>query len=50
MPKRVVYVLPTPEEDDMDNIDVLMTNDTESSVPLLLRSWSFRDKIDKFYI
>jgi len=47
--KRVLIVKPTPFEDDMDNIDVLMTNDTESSISFLLRSWSFRDKIDKFY-
>lgn len=47
--RRVLIVKPTPFEDDMDKIDVLMTDDTENSIPFLLRSWSFRDKIDKFY-
>jgi hypothetical protein len=47
--RRVLIVTPTREEKNMDKIDVLMTNDTESSAPFILRSWSFRDKIDKFY-
>lgn len=46
---RVLVVKPTPEENDMDNIDLLMTNDTKREAPFLLHSWSFRDKIDQFY-
>jgi hypothetical protein len=34
----------------MRSIDVLMSNDTLSDVPSLLHGWSFRDKIDKFYL
>ena len=44
-----LIVKPPPEEDDMELIDVLMTNDIVSDASFLLRSWSFRDKIDKFY-
>lgn len=40
--RRVLIVKPTPFDDDMDKIDVLMTDDTENSIPFLLRSWSFR--------
>jgi len=47
--RRVLIVKPTKEDKNMDNIDVLMTNDTKKGVPFLLRSFSFRDKIDKFY-
>ena len=47
--RRVLVVKPTSEEKDMELIDVLMTNDTYSDASFLLRSWSFRDKIDKFY-
>jgi len=48
--RRVLIVKPTLEEKDMKNIDVLMSNDTLSDVPSILRGWSFRDKIDKFYL
>ncbi len=48
--RRVLIVRPTPQEKDMRNIDVLMSNDTLSDVPSLLHGWSFRDKIDKFYL
>jgi hypothetical protein len=48
--RRVLIVKPTLEEQDMKNIDVLMSNDTLSDVPSILRGWSFRDKIDKFYL
>lgn len=47
--RRLLIVKPTRKEKDMDNIDILMTNDTQSSVSFILRSISFRDKIDKFY-
>ena len=47
--RRVLIVKPKLQEKDMEQIDVLMTNDTSSDVPFLLSSWSFRDKIDKFY-
>lgn len=47
--RRILIVKPTKDEKEMEKIDVLMTNDTRSSVPFLLRSWSFRDTIDKFY-
>jgi len=39
----------TKEEHDMKKIYVLMSNDFDSEIPLLLRGWSFRDSIDKFY-
>jgi hypothetical protein len=48
--RRVLVVKPTPEEKNMKNIDVLMSNDTLSDVPSMLRGWSFRDAIDKFYL
>jgi hypothetical protein len=48
--RRVLIVKPTLEEKNMKNIDVLMSNDTLSDVPSILRGWSFRDKIDKFYL
>jgi len=48
--RRVLIVKPTPEEKDMRNIDVLMSNDTLSDVPSILHGWSFRDSIDKFYL
>jgi len=47
--RRVLVVKPTLQEEDMKRIDVLMSNDTLSDVPSILRGWSFRDKIDKFY-
>lgn len=47
--RRVLIVKPTPQEKDMDEIDVHMTNDTTSDVASLLRGWSFRDAVDKFY-
>jgi len=46
---RVLIVKPSPDEIDMDKIDVLMTTDENSKTADLLRDWSFRDKIDKFY-
>jgi hypothetical protein len=48
--RRVVIVKPTLQEKDMRSIDVLMSSDTLSDVPSLLHGWSFRDKIDKFYL
>ena len=48
--RRVLIVKPTPQEKDMQNIDVLMSNDTLSDAPFILHSWSFRDSIDKFYL
>lgn len=48
--RRVLIVKPTLQEKDMRNIDVLMSSDTLSDVPSLLHGWSFRDKIDKFYL
>ena len=42
--RRVLIVKPTLQEKDMKNIDVLMSDDTLSDVPSLLRGWSFRDK------
>lgn len=48
--RRVLIVKPTPEEKNMKNIDVLMSNDTLNDVPSMLRGWSFRDAIDKFYL
>jgi hypothetical protein len=48
--RRVLIVKPTPQEKDMRSIDVLMSSDTLSDVPSLLHGWSFRDKIDKFYL
>jgi hypothetical protein len=48
--RRVLIVKPTRQEKDMRSIDVLMSNDTLSDVPSLLHGWSFRDKIDKFYL
>ncbi len=48
--RRVLIVKPTLQEKDMRSIDVLMSNDTLSDVPSLLHGWSFRDKIDKFYL
>ena len=45
----VLIVKPSPDEVDMDNIEVLMTTDENSRAEDLLRDWSFRDKIDKFY-
>ena len=47
--RRVLIVKPTKEEHDLRKIYVLMSNDFESEIPLLLRGWSFRDSIDKFY-
>jgi hypothetical protein len=47
--RRVLIVKPTVEEKNMDEVDVLMTNDTSSDVASLLRGWSFRDAVDKFY-
>ncbi len=56
---RVLIVKPSPDEVEMDNIEVLMTTDENSETADLLRDWSFRsagvavsnfpDKIDKFY-
>jgi len=40
--RRVLIVKPTPQEKDMDNIDVLMSNDTLSDIPSMLHGWSFR--------
>lgn len=48
--RRVLIVKPTPQEKNMKNIDVLMSNDILSDVPSILGGWSFRDKIDKFYL
>lgn len=48
--RRVLIVKPTLEEKDMRNIDVLMSNDTLSDAPSMLRGWSFRDAVDKFYL
>ena len=48
--RRVLIVKPIPQEKDIDNIDVLMSNDTLSDIPSMLRGWSFRDAIDKFYL
>jgi hypothetical protein len=48
--RRVLIVKPTPQEKDMRSIDVLMSSDTLSDVPSLIHGWSFRDKIDKFYL
>jgi len=48
--RRVLIVKPTAQEKDMDNIDVLMSNDTLSDIASMLRGWSFRDAIDKFYL
>ena len=39
----MLIVKPTPQEKDMDNIDVLMSNDTLSDIASMLRGWSFRD-------
>jgi len=47
--RRVLIVKPTKEEQDMRKIYVLMSNDFDSEIQLLLRGWSFRDSIDKFY-
>jgi len=47
--RRVLIVKPTKEEHDLRKIYVLMSNDFDSEIPLLLRGWSFRDSIDKFY-
>jgi len=47
--RRILIVKPTKEEQDMRKIYVLMSNDFDSEIPLLLRGWSFRDSIDKFY-
>ena len=46
---RVLVVKPTPDEASMDKIEVLMTTDYKLPAAALLRDWSFRDKIDKFY-
>jgi hypothetical protein len=48
--RRVLIVKPTLHEKDMRSIDVLMSNDTLSDMPSMLHGWSFRDKIDKFYL
>jgi len=48
--RRVLIIKPTLQEKDMRSIDVLMSNDTLSEMPSLLHGWSFRDKIDKFYL
>ena len=48
--RRVLVVKPNPQGKDMKNIDVLMSNDTLSDVASILRGWSFRAKIDKFYL
>ena len=37
------------EQSIVEVLSDLMTNDTDSELPFLHRSWSFRDKIDKFY-
>jgi len=47
--RRVLIVKPTKEEHDLRKIYVLMSNDFDVEIPLLLRGWSFRDSIDKFY-
>jgi len=47
--RRVLIKKPSREEKDMRKIDVLMSNDFDSDIPVLLRGWSFRDTIDKFY-
>jgi hypothetical protein len=47
--RRVLIFKPTREEQDMRKIGVLMSNDFDSEIALLLRGWSFRDSIDKFY-
>lgn len=47
--RRVLIVKSIKEEHDLRKIYVLMSNDFDSEIPLLLRGWSFRDSIDKFY-
>jgi hypothetical protein len=47
--RRIMIVKPTPQEKNMERIDVFMTNDSKNPIPFILHSWSFRDKIDKFY-
>jgi len=47
--RRVLICKPTAEETELEQMDVFMTNDKEISQRKLLRAWSFRDRIDKFY-
>lgn len=47
--RRVLIVKPTKAEQDLRKIVVLMSNDFNSEIASLLRGWSFRDSIDKFY-
>lgn len=47
--RRVFICKPSAQELDLEQMDVLMTNDKEISVEQLVRAWSFRDRIDKFY-
>ena len=47
--RRVLIVKPTKEEKNLEEIEVLMTNNFHVNVESLLTGWSFRDKIDKFY-
>lgn len=46
---RVLIVKPASDEVNLDKIEVLMTTDETSKAAVILRDWSFRDKIDKFY-
>lgn len=47
--RRILIVKPGKSEKNLDEIEVLMTNDSDSEASFLLHSWSFRDRIDKFY-
>jgi hypothetical protein len=55
--RRILIVKPSKSEKNLDEIEVLMTNDSDSDsnsdfkseASFLLHSWSFRDRIDKFY-
>ena len=47
--RRVLGVKPTAEEVDLDKIVTLMTTDETADKTVILRNWSYRDKIDKFY-
>jgi DDE superfamily endonuclease len=47
--RRVFICKPSAQELDLEQMDVLMTNDQAISLEQLVRAWSFRDRIDKFY-
>jgi hypothetical protein len=47
--RRVLICKPSAEETDLDQMDIFMTNDKGISQKNLVRAWSFRDRIDKFY-